>query len=193
MRKSRALGVCATGLGVVLLAATACLSGSESAAPSRTSLDVPAELQKLAQEVEQLLAAISRRDERRVLTFFSEAGTTIDFHQRVSRQDVREQFRLRRGLVYAALFDTAQLREDGGAPEEIQNQFSIFDLLKQRGGSVKVRIELLPPISRASPERSPLWARALIDWGPVQPVGVYNPSFIRRREGWTFLEFFTSP
>lgn len=193
MRNSHAWAVRATGLGAVVLVATACLAASENAVPSRASFDVPSEIKKLAFEVEQLLAAISRRDETRVLAFFSEAGTTIDFHQHVSRQEVREQFRLRRGFVYATLFDTAQLREDGGASEETQNWFSIFDLLQQRGGSVKVRIEDRPPVSGGSAERIPLWARAIIDWGPVQPVRVYSPSFIRRREGWTFLEFFTSP
>lgn len=88
--------------------------------PSRASLNVAAKLVEPRLSGELLVDAIRAIDMNAVLRFIPENDlVAVDFDRNMSGLEIKRQLELRRGYIYAVLFDSGQLQQLTGRKNAI--------------------------------------------------------------------------
>jgi hypothetical protein len=167
------------------------------------SKDVEKRIAELKTVGEQIVRVIIRRDTKTLLSYFHEDGVTIGFDYVLSKKEIENEFRTKKGLVYATLFDTNQLRNEWAGTRVLTEEtkdivvtsamiISLHDHFRRAKWIIieAERVSTLPPPS----EGFPLWAVLAFRWEHRPPKGnYYDPIFVCTEKGWKFSTFFNTP
>jgi hypothetical protein len=169
--------------------------------PAACSKDVEKRITELKGVGEQIVRAIIRKETKTLLRYFHEKGVTMGSDYVLSKKEIEDELRARKGLLYATLFDTLQLRKEwAGAwvlteetkdivvtPDMIMSLHDHFRMAK----SITIEVER---VGNFPGEGYPLWALLSFRWEHRPPKGVYyDPIFICTEKGWKFSTFFNTP
>lgn len=169
--------------------------------PAPCSKDVEKRIAALKTVGEQIVRAIIRKDTKTLLRYFHEKGVTIDVDDLLSKKEIEHELRTKKGLLYATLFDTAQLRKEWGdtwvLTEETKDIVVTPDMIMslhdhfRRAKSIIIEVER---VGNFPGEGYPLWAVMHFRWEHRPPQGIYyDPIFVCTEKGWKFSTFFNVP
>ena len=162
-------------------------------------IDVQASMTRLKADGHRIVSAILNKETDTLLGYFHPDGVTVGVHQHLSKKEVEKQLRSRSGEVYAAFFETEQLRKLVGgivitADGEIRVNTvirSVYDYFKD---AEYVAVKPFRVTDIPLSKDLPLWAVVSFQWKGQPPQGVYyDPIFICTEKGWKFSTFFNTP